>query len=143
MMISMRIGEVAEQAGVTTKTLRYHERIGLLPSADRTDSGYRSYDTETLDRVRFIRDAQATGLSLTEIQSILELKAQGHGSCEHTRSLLHRHLVDIDAQIERLRTARHELAQLIERAETTDPTACIDEHRCQILEDLSAERHRH
>lgn len=139
----MRIGEVAEQAGVTTKTLRYYERIGLLPSADRTASGYRSYDTDTLDRVRFIRDAQATGLSLTEIQSILELKAQGSGSCEHTRSLLHRHLDDIDAQIQRLRTARRELAQLVERAATTDPTACVDEHRCQIIEERSGERHRH
>lgn len=141
MMIGMRIGEVAEQAGVTTKTLRYYERIGLLPWADRTASGYHSYDTDIVDRVRFIRDAQATGLSLTEIQSILELKAHGHRSCEHTRSLLRRHLDDIDAQIERLQTARRELAHLVERAETTDPTDCVDEHRCQVIEERSAGRH--
>lgn len=143
MMVGMRIGEVAEQAGVTTKTIRYYERIGLLPSAERTPSGYRSYGSDTLERVRFIRDAQATGLSLTEIQSVLELKAHGQRSCEHTRSLLHRHLDEIDAQIERLRAARRELAQLVERADSNDPAACVDEHRCQVIEHRSGERPRH
>jgi len=143
MMVGMRIGEVAEEVGVTTKTIRYYERIGLLPSAERTPSGYRSYGSDTLERVRFIRDAQATGLSLTEIQSVLELKAHGQRSCEHTRSLLHRHLDEIDAQIERLRAARRELAQLVERADSNDPAACVDEHRCQVIEHRSGERPRH
>ena len=62
----MRIGEVAEQAVVTTKTIRYYESIGILPTPERTPSGYRAYDSKTLDRLRFIRDAQATGLTLTE-----------------------------------------------------------------------------
>lgn len=141
MMKGMRIGEVAERAGVTTKTLRYYESIGLLPSAERTASGYRSYDTEALERVRFIRDAQASGLSLTEIQSVVELKAHGHRSCEHTRSLLHRHLDEIDAQIERLHVAREELSRLVRRAETSDPSECVDEHRCQIIEARSPARH--
>lgn len=136
----MRIGEIAERAGVTTKTLRYYESIGLLPPAARTDSGYRSYDDAAFERVRFIRDAQATGLSLTEIQSILELKAEGHQSCEHTRALLHRHLDEIDAQIAQLQSARHELAHLVDRAAATDPTDCTDEHRCQIIAATTAER---
>lgn len=143
MMAGMRIGEVAEQAGVTTKTLRYYERIGLLPSADRTESGYRSYETDALERVRFIRDAQATGLSLTEIRSILELKADGHRSCEHTRSLLHRHLDEIDDQIQRLQAARIELVRLVERADTSDPTDCVDEHRCQVIEERAEAHRRH
>ncbi len=143
MMGGMRIGEVAEQAGVTTKTLRYYESIGLLPSTDRTPSGYRSYGPDALERVRFIRDAQATGLSLTEIQSVLELKAHGQRSCEHTRSLLHRHLDELDAQIERLQAARHELAHLVERADETDPADCVDEHRCRVIEERTAERHPH
>ena len=141
MMSGMRIGEVAEQAGVTTKTLRYYETIGLLPSADRTPSGYRSYGPDALERVRFIRDAQATGLSLTEIQSVLELKSHGQRSCEHTRALLHRHLDELDAQIARLQAARHELAHLVERADDTDPADCVDEHRCQVIEERTAERH--
>lgn len=130
----MRIGEVAEQVGVTTKTIRYYEQIGLLPEAPRTDSGYRTYGAETVDRVEFIRDAQATGLSLTEIQSILDLKAHGERSCEHTRSLLRRHIDDIDEQMQRLRSARSMLVGFAERAERTDPGDCIDPHRCQVID---------
>ena len=130
----MRIGEVAEQAGVTTKTIRYYETIGLLAEPDRTDSGYRSYGADTLERVWFIRDAQATGLSLTEIHSILELKDHGERSCEHTRSLLHRQIADIDAQIARLTEARRALVDLARHADHVDPADCTDPHRCQVIE---------
>lgn len=136
----MRIGEVAEQAAVTTKTIRYYESIGILPTPDRTTSGYRSYGASTLERLRFIRDAQATGLTLTEIKSILELKGQGERSCEHTRSLLQRQLAEIDVQIERLQSARRELRELMERADRTDPAGCVDEHRCQVIEARRGER---
>lgn len=130
----MRIGELAEQAAVTTKTIRYYESIGVLPTPDRTPSGYRAYDATTLERLRFVRDAQATGLTLIEIKSILELKGQGEQSCEHTRSLIHRQIDDIDTQIHRLEHARRELCELMERADRADPVDCVDEHRCQVIE---------
>jgi len=130
----VRIGEIAELAGVTTKTVRYYERIGILPEPDRTPSGYRDYGVGTLERLRFIRDAQATGLSLTEIHSILELKDQGERSCEHTRALLHRHIDDIDAQITRLTEARRALVDLSDQADHADPAECVDPHRCQVIE---------
>jgi DNA-binding transcriptional MerR regulator len=139
----MRIGEVAEQIGVTTKTIRYYESLGLLPPPERTASGYRSYGADALDRVMFIRDAQATGLSLTEIHSILDLKDQGERSCEHTRSLLHRHLDDIDAQLARLAETRRALVRLADRADDTDPAACSDPHRCQVIETRTRERVEH
>ena len=130
----MRIGELAEQAAVTTKTIRYYESIGILPTPDRAPSGYRAYEAATLERLRFICDAQATGLTLIEIKSILELKGQGERSCEHTRSLIHRRLDDIEVQIHRLEHARRELRELMERAESADPADCVDEHRCQVIE---------
>jgi DNA-binding transcriptional MerR regulator len=130
----MRIGEAAERCGVTTKTIRYYEEIGLLPPPDRTGSGYRDYGADTLERLRFIRDAQATGLSLTEIQSILELKEHGQRSCEHTRSLLHRQIDEIDAQVARLTEARMRLVELAARADQVDPVDCTDPHRCQVIE---------
>ncbi len=130
----MRIGEVAEQAGVTTKTIRYYETLGLLPEPERTHAGYRTYDNDTLDRLRFIRDAQATGLSLTEIHSILELKDHGERSCEHTRALLHRQIHDIDAQIARLTDARRTLVELADHADHVNPADCTDPHRCQVIE---------
>ena len=129
----MRIGELAEQAGVSTKTVRYYESIGLVPDAPRTRSGYREYEADAVERLRFIRDAQTAGLSLTEIASILELKDRGEGSCEHTRDLVHRHLAEIDEQIERLHATRHELLHLAERADHTDPADCTDPHRCQVI----------
>lgn len=129
----MRIGELAEQTGISTKTARYYESIGLLPEPDRTPSGYRDYDVTAIDRVRFVRDAQATGLTLSEISSVLEIKDAGSTSCEHTRVLLDRHLADLDEQIARLQAARTELATMAQRAATLDPSACTDPNRCQVI----------
>ena len=60
----MKIGELAERCGVTTKTIRYYESIGLLDAPSRTASGYRDYGAAAVERLRFVRDAQATGLTL-------------------------------------------------------------------------------
>lgn len=129
----MRIGELAEAAGVTPKTVRYYESIGLMPSPGRTASGYRHYDPALLDRLRFIRDAQATGLSLTEIASILELKDAGQGACDHTRALLAGHVAEIDRQLERLAATRAALAALSDRVADLDPAHCTDPTRCQVI----------
>jgi DNA-binding transcriptional MerR regulator len=129
----MRIGELANRTGTTTKTVRYYESIGLLPAPGRTDAGYRVYDDRAVERLRFIRDAQATGLSLTEIHSILELKEAGTTSCEHTLALLRRHLTELDDQISRLTAARAHLADLAERASLLDPASCTDPNRCQVI----------
>ncbi len=129
----MKIGEVAELGHVSTKTIRYYESIGLLDEPARTASGYRDYDAGAVERLRFIRDAQSTGLTLAEIASVLELKGAGERSCQHTTALLRRHLDEIDAQIERLRAARRTLAQLADRAAALDPATCTDPHRCQVI----------
>jgi len=65
--VGVRVGEVAERAGVNVETLRYYERRGLLPAPERTPSGHRRYDEETVRFVREIKDAQAVGFTLTEI----------------------------------------------------------------------------
>ena len=88
----MRIGQLADATDTTTKTIRYYESIGLLAEPRRLPSGYREYDEAAIDRLRFIRESQASGLSLAEIQSILELKDAGTTSCEHSAALLQRHL---------------------------------------------------
>ncbi len=129
----MRIGQLAEATGTTTKTIRYYESIGLLAEPRRRPSGYREYDDATVDRLRFIRASQASGLSLAEIQSILELKDAGATSCEHTAALLRRHLDDLDEQIERLQRSRIELAAMAARAEALDPVDCTDPNRCQVV----------
>lgn len=129
----MRIGQLAEQAGVSTKTIRYYESVGLLPEPKRTSSGYRSYEGGTVERLRFIRDAQSSGLSLAEIASVLELKESGTTSCHHTRSLLTRHLEEVDRQIERLQETREKLQAMAARADELDPSTCTDPNRCQVI----------
>ncbi len=130
----MRIGTLAAEVGVKPTTIRYYESIGLVPEPVRSLSGYRDYSAEAVERLRFIRDAQSTGLALGEIQSVLELKDSGRRSCEHTANLLERHLHELDDQIARLQEARVELARLAERAKGLDPADCTDPHRCQVID---------
>lgn len=130
----MRIGQLAERSGVTTKTVRYYESLGLVDEPARTATGYREYDDDAVERLRFVRDAQASGLTLSEIQSVLELKAAGARSCGHTRALLERHIAEIDHQITRLHEARAELSRLAQRARQLDPADCTDPNRCQVIE---------
>ncbi|MEL7155601.1 MAG: heavy metal-responsive transcriptional regulator [Actinomycetota bacterium] len=129
----MRIGELGRRTDVSTKTIRYYESLGLLDEPERTASGYRQYGEEDVERLQFVRDAQATGLSLAEIASVLELKSAGERSCSHTRALLERHLQELDLQIERLRSSRQALARLAERAARLDPATCTDPNRCQVI----------
>ena len=129
----MRIGALADRSGLTTKTIRYYESIGLIDEPARTPSGYRDYGEAAVERLRFIRDAQASGLSLCEVQSILELKDAGARSCDHTIALLQRHVADIDHHIARLQVARSELVALAERAGRLDPADCTDPNRCQVI----------
>ena len=128
---------MGQRGGVSTKTIRYYESIGLLEEPARTPSGYRDYDEAALERLRFVRDAQATGLALSEISSVLELKGSGKRSCTHTMALLERHLADLDAQIARLELARSGLRDLAARARSLDPVTCTDPNRCQVIEAAS------
>ena len=138
MLRVVKIGELGDQCGVTAKTIRYYESIGLLDEPVRTASGYRDYGDDAVERLRFIRDAQATGLTLAEISSVLELKGAGERSCAHTMALIESHVASIDAQMQQLADARSELSSLAERAKALDPASCTDPNRCQVI---SAERH--
>lgn len=129
----MKIGEVARETGLTTKTIRFYEGIGVLPEAQRLPNGYREYERSTIDRLEFVRDAQAAGLSLTEIQLILELRDEGETTCGHTIALLEHHLEDIDRQLIELGRTRSRLYKMITRARDLDPTDCTDPNRCQTI----------
>ncbi len=129
----MKIGVLGERCGVSTKTIRYYESIDLLDEPERTPTGYRDYGDDAVERLQFIRDAQATGLTLAEISSVLELKGAGERSCAHTTALIEGHLSAIDAQIEQLTAARKELVALAQRGRSLDPSTCTDPNRCQVI----------
>jgi DNA-binding transcriptional MerR regulator len=129
----MRIGELAQRTGVSTKTIRYYEDIGVLPQPMRGANDYRDYPPNAVDRLRFVRDAQATGLTLTEIASILESRSHGESTCGHVTELLEHHLRDLDEHIETLKRTRETLSGLTERARGLDPATCTDPDRCQTI----------
>lgn len=83
----MRSSQLASEADVNVQTLRYYERRGLLPEPDRSESGYRSYDTDAVRVVRFVKSAQQLGFSLEEVDTPLHLAAGGPESCDAAKTL--------------------------------------------------------
>jgi DNA-binding transcriptional MerR regulator len=108
-----RVAELADEVGVRPDTIRYYERLGLLPPAARAANGYRRFDPGVVDRVRFIKGAQRSGLRLVEIKELLEIGDRGACPCGHTRTLLERRLRDVDEDLDRLRVLRGELADML------------------------------
>jgi DNA-binding transcriptional MerR regulator len=129
----MRIGELAQQAGVSTKAIRYYEQIGILPPPARTAAGYRAYDQTALGRLGFVRAAQAVGLTLGEIRQVIAFRDNGQAPCAHVTDLVRRHAADLEARIRELQQLRGELRHLAERAATLDPEQCPPERVCHII----------
>jgi DNA-binding transcriptional MerR regulator len=129
----MRIGEIGERSGLSTKALRYYERVGLIEEPARTPSGYRDYAESVLDRLRFVRSAQAAGLTLGEIKGVIAFREQGGPPCGHVLDLLEGRAADLDRRIAQLRSLRDDLRALAERGRSLFPEACSPDLVCQIL----------
>lgn len=129
----MRIGELAETVGTSTKTLRFYEEQGLLPQADRTFSGYRDYAADAIARVDFIHRGKAAGLTLAQIRDILTIRDHGQAPCEHVRDLLDTRLGELDDQISQLTELRATIAQLRENAADPQPDSCGPDEVCKYL----------
>lgn len=111
----MKIGELAETAGVNVQTIRYYERRGLLPEPARRASGYRDYEPETLDRLRFIRRAQELGFTLTEIADLLALRLDPRTPAATVKARAEAKIADIDRKLNDLARIRHALVHLAGR----------------------------
>jgi len=122
----VKIGQLAERTGVSTKTIRYYEDIGVLPPARRESNGYRVYDTTATDRIAFVQDAQSAGMSLLEIQMILDLRDHGESTCGHV-------IATFERQMDDLRRTRDRLGEIIDRSRALDPADCNDPNRCQTI----------
>jgi MerR family transcriptional regulator, redox-sensitive transcriptional activator SoxR len=101
----LTIGEVARRAGVATSSIRYYERIGLLPEPDRLH-GQRRYDTEVLGKLGFIGVAQTAGFKLSEIKELIDSVDSAAGMAEQMRSLSSRKLGEVEALLERTRAMK-------------------------------------
>jgi DNA-binding transcriptional MerR regulator len=132
--MAMRIGELAERAGTSVKTIRYYDRIGVLRPEERSESGYRLYGEGALDRYRFVRAAQAVGLRLGEIREIIALRDRGETPCGFVVDLIGRRAAELDARIAELAALRDELRSLDRRARRFDPRRCDPRLVCHVID---------
>jgi DNA-binding transcriptional MerR regulator len=127
----MKIGEVAGQAGVTVDTVRFYERVGVLPPPARTESGYRDYADGTVERIRLTRELQGLGFTLGDAVDALAAHDAGGATCESERWRLQAVLDRVDAKLAELSALRGRILQAQD--------ACA-EGRCMFTTRARAER---
>lgn len=112
-MSRLSIGDLAKRTGTKVETIRYYERIDLLPVPARTRSNYRSYDDGHLGRLSFIRRARDLGFPLDQVRELLELADQRDRSCEAVDVIARQHLAEVERKIADLNALRDELSDVI------------------------------
>ena len=108
----MKIHELSKQSGIHLETIRYYEKMGLMPEPKRLANGYRDYDEASLKQLKFIKTCRASDFSLAEIKFFNEIKAQQSQHCE-VDSVLAKHLVSVEEKIAELTEIKHFLQSLI------------------------------
>lgn len=117
------IGQLSQRSGVNIETIRYYERIGLLPVALR-QGRYRSYDGSDVARLGFVRRSRELGFSIKEVRALLDLAAGGHESCAEARDLAAVHLRDVRSRIADLRRMERTLATTVRACDAGDDAGC-------------------
>ncbi|MCA1370356.1 Cu(I)-responsive transcriptional regulator [Bradyrhizobium sp. BRP14] len=127
----MNIGDVSRASGVSTKMIRYYEEIGLIPTAHRTEAGYRIYRDNDVHRLRFIRRARDLGFSVTQLTELLTLWSDRHRASADVKRIARQHIAELEHKVQELRAMTDALKHLAEH--------CHGDHRpeCPILEDLA------
>lgn len=127
------IGELARAVEVPTSTLRYYERAGLLAPTGRTRGNYRVYDEPSIERLRFIRAARETGLTIQDIAALLNLRDGATAPCAEIQALIETRLTRVRGQLRDLGHVRRVLESSLALCRGSAPTG-----RCEVLEDLNA-----
>lgn len=120
----MKIGDLARETGTAVETVRYYEKIGLLPLPLRADNNYRCYSEGHLRRLSFVRRARDLGFSLDQIRELLNLADDRDRSCAAVDGLAHQHLASVDRKITDLKALRRELGSLIDQCGHGSISAC-------------------
>ena len=131
----LTIGALAKQAGVPTSTVRYYERRGLLRPEGRSEGNYRLYGDEAMDRLRFVRSAQAAGFTLSDISALLQFRDGDAAPCKEVQDLITVRLAQVVEQIDHLKLVARMLGEW--------HTVCREAERsgrCGVLEGLAAEK---
>lgn len=118
----MKIGEVAKRAGVTVDTVRFYERVGVLPEPARRPSGYREYERATIDRIRLTRELQAIGFSLPEVVDALVAHDAGDATCASERWRLDVVLDRVDQKLAELAALR---GRIVDARRACESGCCV------------------
>ena len=111
----MKIGELSRATGTNIETIRYYERIGLLPAPDRTAANYRSYGDPHRARLTFVRHSRDLGFTIEEIRSLLDLSDDPGRDCSEADRIASRHLAQVEEKIAQLTLLREELTRIVGR----------------------------
>jgi DNA-binding transcriptional MerR regulator len=118
----MRIGEVADRSGVSVDTVRFYERVGVLPKPERLPSGYRDYDPAVVDRIRLTRELQRIGFTLDDAVGALTAHDAGDATCASERWRLQAVLDRVDAKLEELQALR---GRIVDAQRACDAGRCL------------------
>jgi DNA-binding transcriptional MerR regulator len=127
----LKIGDVAKLSAIGIEALRFYEKSGLLERPARTESGYRMYGRDVLDRLAFIKQAQALGFSLDEIRRIVADARAGQSPCDEVREIVRHRLDELDERMREMRRYRKELAETLEE---WDKVGRAPGHICGLIE---------
>ena len=128
----MNIGQAAEQAGISAKSIRYYESVGLIARASRRDNNYRDYGDQEIAELRFIHRARSLGFSVKEVGDLLALWRDRKRASQQVREVAKRHIDDIERKIAELQSMRATLNTLVAKCHGDDRPDC------PILEDLAS-----
>ncbi len=137
MALTVTIGRLAKYVGVNIQTVRYYERLKLLAPTARMPSGYRLYGTAEVQRLRFIKNAQALGFTLQEIVDLLNLRVSSAARCGDVQRRAQAKLARVEAKLKDLESMARVLRSLIQSCKAGQPT-----DRCPILKSLEANERR-
>ncbi|MCU1808312.1 mercury resistance transcriptional regulator MerR1 [Cytobacillus firmus] len=129
--MDFRVGEIAKKCNVNKETIRYYERLGLIPEPDRTEKGYRMYSQQTVDRLNFIKRMQELGFTLNEIDKLLGVVDRDEAKCRDMYNFTVFKIEDIQRKIEDLKRIEKMLMELKERCPENK-----DIYECPIIETL-------
>jgi DNA-binding transcriptional MerR regulator len=136
----LKIGEVSKRSGIGIEALRFYEKGHLLDSPARTFGGYRVYGEEVLERLAFIKRAQALGFSLEEIRRIVEDARKGESPCDEVREIVRRRMAELDERLRELRRYRKELGDTLEE---WDKVGRAPGNICGLIEGSEVRHARH
>ena len=131
----LTIGKLAKAAGVTTPTIRYYEEIGLLPAADRSESGQRVYGADDLERLTFIRRCRDFGFGIDQVRLLAGLSISADKDCREVGDLARAHLKEVQTKLAELKALERSMQRFVAQC---DSVCCGGPGRdCVVFKDLA------